>query len=276
MRAASIAVKIRARRNVATLTGDADGLERCARDHDRLVMVLNGGTMFGSYSGADSVGQTLDRMLAAPDGSVPSWGQAGRFLINVNGMLSVVEYSSRNVGFMEHFSFFACQAGRPYISETGFRSDYFNTPTTGLTVKEAAERRLGQLQRERVTFVEAAYVGKVEKLLRLSFVASGIKTSQTGLPQPGTRVSFRKRIWLIVPNAKVNDEGRICIAMLSVGAAGRHRDAPLSSIRYAATWPWEVDLVDGAALNICSDPSKHLTLGMVEAERAIARSDFHR
>jgi hypothetical protein len=99
-----------------------------AADRDRMLAIndqvnaaaekLNRGTRFGIATGEGAYAK-LRRALAAVDGQEPMWGQPGRFIVTACGCRCVVTYDGL---FGWTFSVRAVDFGRPFISETGFRS----------------------------------------------------------------------------------------------------------------------------------------------------------
>ncbi|MCW3589057.1 hypothetical protein K6Y78_39175 [Burkholderia cenocepacia] len=233
-RAIDIARRIVERKNAAVVAGDANCARKCDKHYDRLVSALNGGTLFGSQAGPDSVGVQLNERIAAPDGTVPMWGQSGRFFIRVDGMASVVTYDAYwcMSGF-EHFEFHACEFDRPYISETGYRSDFAHELSPGLTTREAAELRFRALQREGVRVIKPdAYVVQANAFGDTPFVVQGLRAGTGALPYIGEHVRVGRRVGLVVADAAANAEGRLIVAMMDCDKTGRHRNAPLTTIRH--------------------------------------------
>lgn len=271
-RAIGIARRIVERKNAAVVAGDVNGARKCDRNYDRLISALNGGTLFGSQAGPDSVGVQLNECIAAPDGTVPMWGQSGRFFIRVNGMASVVTYDAYwcMSGF-EHFEFHACEFNRPYISETGYRSDFAHELSPGLTTREAAESRFRALQREGVSDIKPdAYVAQANAFGDTPFVVEGLRAGPGALPYIGEHVRVGRRVGLVVADPAANAEGRLIVAMMDCDKTGRRRDAPLTTIRQVSVWPWDVSPMTEDEKQRCTDPATHLTVAMIEALGAIS------
>ena len=63
----------------------------------------------------------------APEGTVPLWGQAGSFTIDVDGMKVRIEQEGMfgigaGFSFWPAFSAYAVDYAKPFLSETGYRS----------------------------------------------------------------------------------------------------------------------------------------------------------
>lgn len=104
--------------HAAALAADS---ERMLAIHDKINAAaekMNGGTQFGIATEEGAHGR-LRRALCAPDGQEPMWGQPGRFIVAACGCRCVVTYDGL---FGYCFSVRAVDFGRPFISETGFRS----------------------------------------------------------------------------------------------------------------------------------------------------------
>ena len=81
----------------------------------------------GILADPDAPGHILERGSTAPIGTVPLWGQTGNFGITVgsmavrigmSGMFGIGSSSLAWPGFSAH----AVDVGRPFLSETGYRS----------------------------------------------------------------------------------------------------------------------------------------------------------
>jgi hypothetical protein len=96
--------------------------------YDAIIWKLNGGTFFGCNAGVDSAGPVVSRFCAAAPGTIPLWGQQGEFVISANSVRCWVRYGG-GFGPMRggHFEFLAIDLDGPFISETGYRSHFFNT-----------------------------------------------------------------------------------------------------------------------------------------------------
>lgn len=81
---------------------------------------LNGDTWFGCRASGGAE-HRLQAAQAAPVGSLPGWGQAGQWLLEVDGMRLRVEVDPYGLG-VHGVGFHAVDAGAPFLSNTGFRS----------------------------------------------------------------------------------------------------------------------------------------------------------
>ncbi|MDR5791691.1 hypothetical protein P9281_34660 [Caballeronia sp. LP003] len=266
-KALGIGKRLIGRKHASVLAGDREDAEFCSRHYDRLLQTLNKGTNFGCRAGPNAVGPRLEQALAAPDGETPMWGQSGRMFVSVNGMPCVVEVEGEyGIGGIAHFSFHACAFDRPFISETGYRSDFVHRLPVGKTVREAAEDRLRFFQFESVRDVAPdSYTAKQDEFANVPFVVDGMRTLAASLPASGTRVWVRKQIGLITEDVHANEAGKINVALFSIDKSGRHRDAPLSQIVHRTLWPWEARPVTEEEFKTASDSGKHLTIGMIRA-----------
>jgi hypothetical protein len=133
------------REHAAMIAGDAAEAMKVREEAHDLAVKLNGGTSMGICGGNDAPGPTLERLTAAPEGTVPMWGQEGNFVIDVNGMKVRVEqdgmfgigtFMSPAPGFSAH----AVDYEKPFLSETGYRSFIGSRPSieAGMTPDLAA------------------------------------------------------------------------------------------------------------------------------------------
>lgn len=78
--------------------------------------------------------------FAAKPGYVPAWGQSGDFLITVNGVRARVEFDCQLIGMMNpHFQFHIIDFDRPFISETGYKSFFYNLELKIIAKKTVAQ-----------------------------------------------------------------------------------------------------------------------------------------
>jgi hypothetical protein len=114
------------RHHEAMIEGDGERV-RALRDeaHDLAVKLNNYES--GIIADEDSPGCVLEHMTAAPNGTVPLWGQSGNFEIQHDGMRVMIEMDGvfgigatamSWIGFAAH----AVEWDRPFLSETGYRS----------------------------------------------------------------------------------------------------------------------------------------------------------
>jgi hypothetical protein len=81
----------------------------------------------GIHSGPDASGYQLERATAAPEGTIPKWGQTGYYLVDVNGIKVRIEQDGMlGIGsmsmFWPSFAAHAVDYEKPFLSETGYRS----------------------------------------------------------------------------------------------------------------------------------------------------------
>lgn len=118
----------------ALLAGDVQALDDADLVYRACVIKLNGGTHFGC---AD-VQRELEAKLAARPGQIPEWGQAGEFLLDVDGMRIVVKMCLNGLESHCGAELWAVDFDMPFVSETGFRHHYMRPPAhLGRTVDQA-------------------------------------------------------------------------------------------------------------------------------------------
>lgn len=105
--------------NAASVAADTTEMNAIHDQIDRIAEKLNGGTRFAIVTDEGAYGR-LRAALSASDGTEPMWGQPGRFIVHACGCRCVVSYKGL-FGF-GGFEIRAVDFGRPFISETGFRS----------------------------------------------------------------------------------------------------------------------------------------------------------
>lgn len=143
------------------LAGDHKAAMAIRKDANRLAKKLNGGDV-GILAGPDAPGNVLERETAAPDGTVPMWGQSGNFTVTVgktpirfevDGMFGVCASTFVAPGFSIH----AVEPDKPFPSETGYRSflGYHPNIPPGMTVDQFC-----------VAMVEAYVSGECQGKLR--------------------------------------------------------------------------------------------------------------
>jgi len=112
--------------HAAMLAADHDTVMALREEASKLALKLNDGEP-GILASPDAPGCRLASLSAAPDGAVPLWGQAGRFIIEVNAMRVHIDMDGIfgiGAGFMPwmNFSANAVEWDKPFLSETGYRS----------------------------------------------------------------------------------------------------------------------------------------------------------
>ncbi|MFL0419568.1 hypothetical protein ACH0CP_18715 [Sphingomonas sp. 179-I 2A4 NHS] len=130
--------------HAAIMAGD----ERARRTADEralaALVALNDGELFGFAMSGKAPDQMLDACAAQP-GTVPSWGQRGEFVLTVDGMRVRVVFDP-NLGrsMPAHIGLHVVDAGKPFISDTGFWSRWQGDMIEGQTVDEAARVMIEQ------------------------------------------------------------------------------------------------------------------------------------
>lgn len=103
--------------HAAMLAGDVQALDDADVVYRACVIKLNGGTHFGS---AD-IQKALEAKFAAVAGQVPEWGQAGEFLLEVEGMRLAVKMCPDTLSNHCGAELHAVDFDRPFLSRTGYR-----------------------------------------------------------------------------------------------------------------------------------------------------------
>lgn len=145
--------------NDAMATASARDIETSALRYRAVVYRLHGDTFMGSGTEEGAGGQLL-KLLAAPAGVVPGWGQAGEYLLEVEGMRLRVEVSPWGINGVHNLSFHAIDASAKFISETGYLSQFLHP-------NKNVGRSLGQAVRD-----------LVEHLLQGEFKAKAIREDE--------------------------------------------------------------------------------------------------
>lgn len=125
---------------------DSNAAQLAETKIEAIIWKANGYTNFAclTESGAATI---LGRIVAAKAGDVPLWSQPGEFLVDVDGMRCRVEYRGF-AGIGGSFDFHAVDWLSPFISNTGYRSHFFQTVPPGLSVSEFAADQIRQLRYE--------------------------------------------------------------------------------------------------------------------------------
>jgi hypothetical protein len=114
------------RHHAAMLAGLESEAMELREEADRLATKLNGYEP-GIIANDDAPGCVLERLTRAKDGTVPLWGQTGTFEITHGGMRVQIEMDgifgvASNVFPWLGFAAHAVEWGKPFLSETGYRS----------------------------------------------------------------------------------------------------------------------------------------------------------
>lgn len=138
---AGIAMQCAEKYHDAVLAGHVEVLDQMESAYSALVYKLNGETMLGCMADAESSGHVLACAVAAKPGQVPCWGQAGEFLLEVEGVRVWVVMKHDMLGNHRACDLHAVDLDKPFISETGYRSAGLTvTSSIGETVDQAARR----------------------------------------------------------------------------------------------------------------------------------------
>lgn len=125
---------------------EAEAIEE--EPHD-VAVKLNGGNR-GILAHDDAPGYVLERLTAAPEGTVPRWGQKGDFVLVIDETKVRVELDGAfGIGFghgLPGFKAHVVDRDKPFpISETGYRSFIGHTgvtPRAGLTPEQYAREAI--------------------------------------------------------------------------------------------------------------------------------------
>lgn len=126
----------------AMLAADVQALDDAHLVYRACVIKLNGGTNFGSAS----IQNALSAKFAALPGQVPGWGQAGEFLLEVEGMRLVVKMDVASLGNHCGAELRAVDFDKPFVSRTGYRHQYMAPAQhVGRTVDQAVRAEVLEL-----------------------------------------------------------------------------------------------------------------------------------
>ena len=126
----------------AMVAGDVQALDDADLVYRACVVKLNGGTHFGS---AD-IQKALEVKFAAAAGQVPEWGQAGEFLLEVEGMRLVVKMCPDSLSNHCGAELHAVDFDKPFVSRTGYRHQYMRPAQhLGRTVDQAVRAEVLEL-----------------------------------------------------------------------------------------------------------------------------------
>jgi len=167
----------------AVLAGHIEALDQAEDAYCALVYKLNGDTLFGCKADDDSAGHVLARAVAAQPGQVPSWGQAGEFLLEVEGLRVWVVLPHHMLGNHRFCDLCAVDLDKPFISETGYRSVNLSaTSSIGESVDQTVRRVVLELMQAegKLKAIEGEYVerrGKDKRPKWLAEALAGIKSN---------------------------------------------------------------------------------------------------
>lgn len=172
--------------NDAMVAGSARDIETSALRYRAVVYRLNGDTFMGSATD-EGAGRQLLKHLAAPAGLVPGWGQAGQYLLEVDGMRLRVKVDPWRMDGTHSLSFHAVDASAKFISETGYLSQFLH-----------ADKHVGQ------TFGQAVRA-LVEQLLQGEFKPKAIREEE--------RTKITLPAWLLPALQGVTRNGQLNMAL---------------------------------------------------------------
>lgn len=114
------------RHHHAMVAGDAPTVMRLREEAHDLAVKLNNYEP-GILADEDAPGRVLERLTRSPDRTVPLWGQAGCFEIQLKAMRVRIEMEGLfGIGSCHRawlgFSAHAVAKNKPFLSETGYRS----------------------------------------------------------------------------------------------------------------------------------------------------------
>lgn len=126
--------------NDAILGGRDTEADQLFQSYQATIVALHG-SKSGSFADEHSGGVILARYCAAPPGTAPGWGQDGRFFIEVDGVHAVAAVTWWLSGWTTHVEFHAVDRHWPFISATGYRSDWIRSPVAGHTLADVVRAR---------------------------------------------------------------------------------------------------------------------------------------
>jgi len=155
------------RHHAAMLAAEVDTVLQLHCEAHALARRLNGGEP-GILAHDDAPGYVLARETAAPEGSVPLWGQDGTFFVDVDGMRVSIEMDGMfGIGstamFWPGFAAHAVDLDAPFLSETGYRSflGLAAAPVSGMTpdsfAREAIAAHVRRALKGRLLTIDPRY-----------------------------------------------------------------------------------------------------------------------
>lgn len=131
--------------NDAMITASTRDIETSALRYNAVVYRLHGDTFLGSGT-EEGAGFQLRKKLGAPAGMVPGWGQAGEYLLEVEGMRMRVVVDPWSLNRTYSLSFYAVDASAKFISESGYLSQFLHPDKhVGHTLGQAVRGLVEQL-----------------------------------------------------------------------------------------------------------------------------------
>ena len=193
------ALRVRQLYHDAMLAGDEQTLNDASVVYRACVIKLNGGTHFG----CSDIQKALEGKFAASAGQVPGWGQAGEFLLEVEGMRMVVKMCPDSMSSHCGAELNAIDFDKPFISRTGYRHQYMH-----------ASQHLGRT-------VDQAVRAEVLELLAGEGKAAAIDSEY------GAKKDRRTWPWLADALAGVRPDGQL--SMFADAAKGPAEKVPMSN-----------------------------------------------
>lgn len=136
--------------NTAVLSADSAGADTAAQLYDAVRYKLNGNTFRACSVGNPSVTQRIEAYCAAEPGTVPMWGQCGEFLLDMGTYRLWVTCNMTFGMQMPHMEFHAVDLNRPFLSESGYRSNFISFVGRN-TVDEAARAIAATMAPRKIT-----------------------------------------------------------------------------------------------------------------------------
>jgi hypothetical protein len=148
--------KLIERHHEAMMAGDKANIDAIRKEARDLAIKLNGGRPFGIAVRGEGAASLLADATAAPEGTMPLWGQTGNYIIDVDGMKVRIEQEGKSglgcmSAFWPGFSAHAVDYDKPFMSNTGYRSfiGIFAPPEPDVTPEDFARGAIrGHLQRD--------------------------------------------------------------------------------------------------------------------------------
>ncbi len=156
------------RHHAAFIAGDIDLASAIATEAENLAIRLNGGR-FGFLADEDSSGRVLERDTAAADGQVPLWGQCGTFIVTPPGVRVRVDMAGLFGIDFPSFSAHVVDPGKPFISETGYRSflgvsnAWQPGMTTGAFARAVLEQHIARDMRGKLVPIGREYRARLDE-----------------------------------------------------------------------------------------------------------------
>lgn len=126
----------------ALLAGDEQALSDASVVYRACVIKLNGGKHFG----CSVIQKELEDKFSARAGQVPGWGQAGEFLLEVEGMRIAVKMCPDTMSSHCGAELNAVDFDKPFLSRTGYRHQYMHAAQhLGRTVDQAVRAEVLEL-----------------------------------------------------------------------------------------------------------------------------------